>query len=86
MQLWNVVKFAMANFDDNFKPNTASAATTASTIQEQWILSRLNNCIVQTIDGLHTYRFSQSVDALRSFWLNEVYDVCDNIHFRMTFS
>lgn len=50
-KLWNIVKFALGNFPENFKPNPMGVHAFSSadlTLADKWILTRLNKVIKST--------------------------------------
>jgi len=74
-KLWNAVKFALTNLGSEFKPAAKqSTNTTDCSVWERWILSRLNQTIINCHRGFQVYDFFLVTSAIYSFWL---YDLCD---------
>jgi len=73
-KLWNVMKFALMNFGEDFSP-VDTEPISGSSAPERWILSRLSNAARQANEGFKIYDFSQTTSALYSFWYYELCDV-----------
>jgi hypothetical protein len=76
-KIWNAFKFGMtylADFVPYHSMHTHIIYNTNVAPREQWILSRLNQCIIDTNTAITDYLFGNATSSLYSFFL---YDVCD---------
>ena len=72
-KLWNVVRFAMTKFGDDYVPPTNVNPDDLS-FTYQWLLSVLNKAIFKTIATFESYKFSFVVSTMYSWWQ---YQLCD---------
>lgn len=70
-KLWNVARFILTHQHTNVK--TIEQSNNLS-LADQWILSRLNQLIVDVTDDLDHFRFSAAGEKLRDFTWNELAD------------
>uniref|UniRef100_A0A1Q3F4M7 Valine--tRNA ligase n=1 Tax=Culex tarsalis TaxID=7177 RepID=A0A1Q3F4M7_CULTA len=73
-KLWNATRFALMYFTGEEKFDVTQTLTGAESSIDQWILSRLANCIDVSNKGFEKYEFAQATNACYDFWL---YDLCD---------
>jgi valyl-tRNA synthetase len=79
-KLWQATRFALLNFDSSFvRPKNYSElqqiVQKGNNFCDQWILSRLANCVSVVTKSIEGYHFSDAALALHSFWLYEICDV-----------
>ncbi|KAI3636492.1 hypothetical protein MIR68_005437 [Amoeboaphelidium protococcarum] len=75
-KLWNATRFALMKLGDNFQPDAHVMSVSATkTLQEKWILNRLNAATKEVNKQLGDYNFSLATGACYKFWLNELCDV-----------
>jgi valyl-tRNA synthetase len=73
-KLWNATRFAITNLGSDFEFTTdgLAKARKLGNIADRWILSRLNAAIVATNEAYEAFRLGDAVQALYSFWMNEL--------------
>ncbi|KAF4720975.1 hypothetical protein FOZ62_017331, partial [Perkinsus olseni] len=72
-KLWNVMKFALPNFGENFKSRGLPLDAKLEW-EDKWILSRLSEAAGAANKGIKDFSFSDATTATYNFWL---YDFCD---------
>lgn len=72
-KMWNATKLVFMVLGD-YKPKDSFTLSGCEHDIDLWILSRLNETIVDANSGFETYNFSKTTSAIYSFWL---YDLCD---------
>mmetsp|Transcript_34869 Transcript_34869/g.67419 ORF Transcript_34869/g.67419 Transcript_34869/m.67419 type:complete len:1020 (-) Transcript_34869:166-3225(-) len=81
-KLWQATKFALAFFDQGFKPPTtnasfspafadAAAELTDTSPQDKWILSKLHTCVSECKRGFLEWELATVAEACKKFWLEE---------------
>ena len=73
-KLWNVVRFAITKFEDDYVPPTNVNSDDLS-FSCQWILAVLNKAIFKTIAALEPYKFSDVASTVYSWWQYQLSDV-----------
>lgn len=73
-KLWNATRFALMYFTGEEKFDVIQTLSGSESSIDQWILSRLANCIDVSNKGFEKYEFAQATNACYDFWL---YDLCD---------
>lgn len=73
-KLWNIIKFALGNFPEGFKPE-AGIENLKLGLVDQWMLTRLNQLIVTVNENMEAYKFGENVLALQEYWLRDLADV-----------
>uniref|UniRef100_A0A8D8DXW9 Valine--tRNA ligase n=1 Tax=Culex pipiens TaxID=7175 RepID=A0A8D8DXW9_CULPI len=73
-KLWNATRFALMYFTGDEKFDVIQTLTGSESTIDQWILSRLANCIDISNKGFEKYEFALATNACYDFWL---YDLCD---------
>lgn len=76
-KLWNIVKFALRNFPEDFKPNAdgVSSCEKDLSLADKWILTRLSKLVQSTNDDFENYKFGTMVNNLYDFWKKDLADV-----------
>lgn len=77
-KLWNIVKFALGNFPENWKPNHAKVQgfdQSKLTLADQWILARLDKLTHSTNQHFMDYKFGDMANGLYDFWKKDLADV-----------
>jgi valyl-tRNA synthetase len=69
-KLWNINKFALRNFDANFKPSSPKKLS----LSEKWILTRLSALITKTNEQFVNYDFGNMSQAIYDFWYKDLAD------------
>lgn len=73
-KLWNINKFALSNFSENFQPEASGIAGLKLSLSDKWILTRLSSLISLTNERFENYDFGYMVQGLYDFWLKELAD------------
>jgi valyl-tRNA synthetase len=71
-KLWNATRFALLTLED-YEPEAADASDALSPADE-WILTRLKDCVTAVNTGLEEYRFSDAAQAIYDFAWHEFCD------------
>ncbi|MBI1741808.1 valine--tRNA ligase [Candidatus Acetothermia bacterium] len=72
-KLWNASRFTLINLA-GFDPSAAAPKKSELTLEDRWILSRLNRVIAETRESLESYDFNVTAKGLYDFvW----HDFCD---------
>lgn len=69
-KIWNASRFVLMNIDDTYVPGPPEATTVA----DEWILSRLAKLSATVDEGLTTYQFGEVSRALYEFFWSEFCD------------
>ena len=72
-KVWNASRFIMMNDPDN-KVKSTDAMPSSLTSADKWILSKLNNLIVEVTDNLEKYEMGIAVDKINNFLWEEFCD------------
>ncbi|MEW6138826.1 MAG: valine--tRNA ligase [Thermodesulfobacteriota bacterium] len=72
-KLWNAARFALP-YLENSQGKTSLDSQTAFSLEERWILSRLNRTIGEVHDAITSYRFNDAAQALYHFAWHEFCD------------
>jgi valyl-tRNA synthetase len=72
-KLWNASRFALMNLSD-FDPAGLDLSALDLSLADQWILTRLNDVIVETERALAEYKFNDAAGALYAFTWHEFCD------------
>ncbi len=70
-KIWNISRFMLTNID---APSATAGTATASTLADQWILSRLDETIAAVTEHIATYNFSLACERLRDFTWDDLAD------------
>lgn len=70
-KIWNVSRFMLTNID---APSQGASVSTATTLADQWILSRLQETVDAVTDHISTYNFSLACERLRDFTWDDLAD------------
>ena len=75
-KLWNIVKFALKNFPEDFQPEAdgVSSITGELSLPDRWILTRLSELIQSTNSDFAGYKFGSMVNNLYDFWKKDLAD------------
>ncbi|MBL7058307.1 valine--tRNA ligase [Patescibacteria group bacterium] len=71
-KLWNIARYILSTYDLDAK--TKITEINKLTLADKWILSKLNNLIVDTDSALDKYQFSLAGENLRDFCWNDLAD------------
>ncbi|ACL02204.1 Valyl-tRNA synthetase [Desulfatibacillum aliphaticivorans] len=71
-KLWNAARFTLTNVENN--PDAAAKASKSRAIPDRWILSRLNQVILQVEESLEAYQFNEAANILYKFVWHEFCD------------
>lgn len=74
-KLWNAIRFAQMQLGDEFEPKPEMTKTGNEAAIDEWILSRLANCVALCNSGFKEYDFPGITTAIYNFWLYELCDV-----------
>jgi len=74
-KLWNATRFALSNLGTNFKPRPVQSLIGNESIEDLWILNKLNRAILAANEGFKQYDFANITNVSYSFWLYELCDV-----------
>lgn len=78
-KLWNATRFAMSTVGAEFTPTPGMEvevmASRFTCDRDRWILHRLQTTVAEVDALFRTYEFGNVVNALYSFWLNDLCDV-----------
>jgi valyl-tRNA synthetase len=71
-KIWNASRFILSNISAG--ADLKSQISTLKTLEDRWIISRLNGAIQNVTNAINAYRFADVAEALRTyFWT----DLCD---------
>ena len=84
-KIWNAARFMFMNVDriqpglrpgggQECPPHTGIAGFQATTLEDQWILSRFNRVAANVSDALATYRFHEAANSIYDFFWGEFCD------------
>ena len=73
-KLWNCSRFIMINLDDNIEFNLLDLDLCNLDVTDRWILSKLNNIIVEVEESLKDYKINDSIKKIYNFVWG---DYCD---------
>ena len=73
-KLWNIVKFGLLQFPADFKPrkNGFKGIEKDLSLNDKWILTRLNKLVQQTNDNYDNFKLGEVVQSLYDFWKKEL--------------
>jgi valyl-tRNA synthetase len=73
-KLWNIVRFALGNFPEDFKPNPDGIKQNVAhlSLADKWILVHLNDLVANTNKHFTNYKFGDMVNGLYDFWYKEL--------------
>ncbi|KAI7869469.1 valyl-tRNA synthetase [Spinellus fusiger] len=74
-KLWNATRFAMMKLGSDFTPNVDASLTGHESLNDKWILHKLNIAAVDTNKFLTERNFMGATNAIYQFWLYELCDV-----------
>ena len=76
-KLWNIVKFAMRNFPEGFRPEADGIQSLKPhmSLADRWILTRLSQLITSTNADFESFNVGQMVNNLYDFWKKDLADV-----------
>ena len=79
LELWQATRFALLNFDAQFKRPESIRALVATmkaspSLSDSWIMNRLHQAVVKADAAFTGYEFANATSAIYNFWL---YDLCD---------
>ncbi|OPY90316.1 MAG: Valine--tRNA ligase [Syntrophus sp. PtaU1.Bin208] len=72
-KIWNAARFSLMNLED-YPAEGAAGGTTAKSLKDRWILSRLQRATGEVIRSLNEYRFNDAAAAVYSFFWHEFCD------------
>ncbi len=68
IKLWNAARFALMNLGD-FNPQSAPIPTGDRTVEDRWLLARLQQIVEQSTGFLDSYEYGKAFEQLeRFFW------------------
>ena len=67
-KLWNAARFVLSNFDEAFQP---TGNLSNLTLDDRWILSRLNKTIQKTNEYFDNYTFNEAAREIYQFFWDE---------------
>lgn len=70
-KIWNVSRFMLTNIDT---PSQGAGTSTATTLADQWILSRLHETVDAVTAHISSYNFSLACERLRDFTWDDLAD------------
>ncbi|MDW8110589.1 MAG: valine--tRNA ligase [Candidatus Bipolaricaulota bacterium] len=71
-KLWNAARLVLTNFDPSL--DFSAPQSREPTLEDRWILARLNRAIIETREALESYEFNRAAKGLYEFvW----HDFCD---------
>jgi valyl-tRNA synthetase len=72
-KIWNICRYSAQNYPE-FRLEEKIAKKNISSFADRWIVSRLNNVIVEITRNLDDYKFSLAGEKLKDFTWNELAD------------
>jgi valyl-tRNA synthetase len=72
-KIWNATRFILTNIADNTPPLDTQHSK-PETLEDRWILSRLNTTITTVESAINTFHFADVAESLRTFFWT---DLCD---------
>eukprot|EP01135_Chromosphaera_perkinsii_P002240 Nk52_evm26s221 gene=Nk52_evmTU26s221 len=73
-KIWNATKFSFMHLGEGYKPNDAEGVSGNESLNDLWILSRIQYATTTVTESIEKYDFIAATTALYNLWL---YDFCD---------
>ena len=74
-KIYQATKYVLGNLPEDFTPKAKSGRTGKESLPERWILHKMNIAARKVNEALASREFSQSTQALYTYWLYELCDV-----------
>ncbi|MBW0454438.1 MAG: valine--tRNA ligase [Candidatus Kinetoplastibacterium crithidii] len=73
-KLWNATRFVLLNVEDDYKISKNDIENTYLSFADHWIISKLQNTIIEVNHAYNDYRFDNVANAIYKFFWDEFCD------------